>query len=78
MQITAFLGVPTLLVFYLLGAVPGIASPIDRIIAATTANNQSMIDHDRNDGIRQEAVIRALQNICFRLPANPNAPNCGS
>ena len=52
-------GLPTLLVIYLLGMIPGVRSPIDRIEAAVIAHD--LATRDTNHGI-----LRALRTICYR------------
>lgn len=55
------------LVLYLLGAVPGLPSPIDRIQGAVA-------DHEGNRKVGTEEQLRLLRSICFRLPENIKAP----
>ena len=75
-QVIGWVGVPAAITFFLLGAIPGVASPIDRIVEAVKLHNQTMIDHDAKDVARITGLQHTLAAICYRLPENPRAPRC--
>ena len=63
-ELLARYGAWTVLVFYLLGAIPGIKSPVDRIIES---QNTSLANHNNE-------TARLLRSICLRLPERAGAP----
>jgi hypothetical protein len=75
-QLLTWVGVPSFLTLFLLGAIPGMASPIDRITMALSVHNQTMLDHESAGRERQQEVLRVLKAICYRLPPRLNTPPC--
>ena len=69
------------LVFYLLGAIPGVKSPVDRFIdgqtAAMAAHNSSTTDQLAQNREVQKSLLFTLRALCERTQQTNRAPSCG-
>ena len=75
-QLIGLVGFSGAVVFALLGMIPGVRSPIDRIentLATSTAETANNLR--RNRAVQRE-MLDILRAICVRLPAPPSAPSC--
>ena len=73
-KVAATIGLPGFIALYLLGAIPGLTSPL---VAGVAAHQQAMTNHETNDVERTQKLINAVIAVCLRLPDKPNAPRCG-
>ena len=68
-----YIGVPSLIVFFLLGMIPGITSPQEK---AFVKQEQIFVNHEAKAAVREERIIKRLTGICYRLPDKINVPAC--
>lgn len=61
-----YIGVPSIIVFFLLGMIPGLVSPQEKVF----------VNHETKAAIREERIIKLLTGICYRLPDKINIPAC--
>lgn len=75
-QGVAMVGVPSLIAFILLGVVPGVPSPIDRLEHALSDHNQATASELEKNREVQKAMVQVLRAICYRLPNSGQLPKC--
>lgn len=75
-QAVGIVGVPGLIALGLLGFIPGVPSPIDRIEASNRTAAEAVGRELRRNRATQGHIFQALYAICVRLPSHPQAPPC--
>lgn len=64
----AMVGVPSFIALALLGFIPGITSPIDRLEHAINNHNDATAAELEKNREVQKAMVQVLRAICYRLP----------
>jgi hypothetical protein len=75
-QAIGYIGIPGFIAVAMLGFVPGLRSPIDRLEAAQKSAATEMAEQQAATRLEQRATLALLRAICYRLPENPSAPPC--
>ena len=75
-QGAAMVGVPSFIALALLGFIPGINSPIDRLEHALSDHNAATAQELEKNRQVQQAMVQVLRAICYRLPNNSQLPKC--
>lgn len=70
------IGVPSFIALALLGFIPGIYSPIDRIEHGLNVHNQITAEELEKNREVQKAMVQVLRAICYRLPNSATLPRC--
>jgi len=69
-------GVPSFIALAVLGFIPGITSPIDRIEKGIAEHNGvTAAELEKNREV-QKAMVQVLRAICYRLPNQSTLPKC--
>lgn len=64
----AMVGVPSFIALALLGFIPGIVSPIDRLEHALNEHNNATAGELEKNREVQKSMVQVLRAICYRLP----------
>ena len=75
-QGVAMVGVPSFIALALLGFIPGIMSPIDRLEKGLLDHNQATAQELEKNREVQKAMVQVLRAICYRLPNSSQLPKC--
>ncbi len=70
------IGIPGFIALALLGFVPGLRSPIDRLENALVAHNEATAQELEKNREVQKSMIQVLRAICYRLPGSGTLPRC--
>jgi hypothetical protein len=72
----AMVGVPSFIALALLGFIPGVTSPIDRLEHALTIHNDATANELEKNREVQKSMVQVLRAICYRLPSSGQLPKC--
>ena len=72
----ALVGVPSFIALALLGFIPGMTSPIDRLERGQSEHNQATAQELEKNREVQRAMVQVLRAICYRLPNQTTLPRC--
>jgi hypothetical protein len=72
----AMVGVPSFIALALLGFIPGVTSPIDRLEHALDAHNNATASELEKNREVQKSMVQVLRAICYRLPSSGQLPKC--
>lgn len=72
----AIVGVPSFIALALLGFIPGIRSPIDRLETGLIVHNSATAQELEKNRDVQRQMVKVLRAICYRMAAGPNSPKC--
>lgn len=79
-DILAKYGAWTLLVFYLVGAIPFVKSPVDKVSAdlttAIAAHNADALAQLKSNRDVQMDILYTMRAICYRMPQTASQPPC--
>jgi len=75
-QGVAMVGVPSFIALALLGFIPGMTSPIDRLERGQSEHNQATAQELEKNREVQKAMVQVLRAICYRLPNQNTLPRC--
>ena len=75
-QGVAMVGVPSFIALALLGFIPGIMSPIDRLERGISDHNTATAQELEKNREVQKAMVQVLRAICYRLPNSSQLPKC--
>lgn len=70
------IGVPSFIALALLGLIPGVTSPIDRLERAVATHNEATAQELEKNREVQKAMVNVLRAICYRLPNSNQLPRC--
>lgn len=78
-QALGYVGIPGFIALAVLGFVPGVKSPIDRIETAVAAAAETTDQGLKQNRETQKQILETLRAICDRLPnTNPRAHKCSA
>jgi hypothetical protein len=72
----AMVGVPSFIALALLGFIPGVTSPIDRLEHALVVHSDATAGELEKNREVQKSMVQVLRAICYRLSSSGQLPKC--